>query len=192
MYIKKIASPYIHQINGDETFKEYLLKGHQITNLLCNFINLDLSSKYYKNSLMANLCYSHRCYRCIKIRSCQCHVLSECAFAEEKHPLNIGDKFISFNTKINVHLTSVIKSAQIFLIWEHPVNVNLLFLLIISIKVFKKPFGNSWSHTVKSELPNSTPPQNKESAWWSANCLALFCECPTSLLSPSQGMKFPA
>lgn len=87
---------------------------------------------------MVNLCYTHRCYRCIKIRSCHYHVLSECAFAEEKHPLNIGDKFISFNMKINVHLTSVIKSAQIFLIWEHPFNVNLLFLLLISIKVFKK------------------------------------------------------
>ena len=97
----------------------------------------------------------HRCYRCIKIKSCQCHVLSECAFAEEKHPLNIGDKFISFNMKVNVHLTSIIKSAQIFLIWEHPFNVNLLFLLIISIKVLKISLGNSWSHRVKSELPNS-------------------------------------
>ena len=56
---------------------------------------------------------SHRCYRCIKIKSCQCHVLSECAFAEEKHPLNIGDKFISFNMKVNVHLTSIIKSAHL-------------------------------------------------------------------------------
>lgn len=111
---------------------------------------------------MVNLCYTHRCYRCIKNQILSLPCIVWMCFCWGKSILSILVISSSLSTwKINVHLTSIIKSAQIFLIWEHPFNVNLLFLLLISIKVLKT-LRNSWSHWVKSELPNSRPPTEQQ------------------------------